>query len=459
MAAAGSGSDNPVVSLLEAALGDAVSRDDAALAAAREDKSGHVSGSAPLAVVAPRTITDVQTVMRIASETRTPVVVRGAGTGLAGGAIASAGEIVLSMLAMNRLLEVSRDDELAVVEPGIINAELNEQLAPHGLWFAPDPASRAISTVGGNIATNAGGLLCAKYGVTREAILGLKVVLADGRLIELGHRTVKGVTGLDFTALMIGSEGTLGVVVEATLRTRRLVPGLVATISARFETVEDAARASAVITASGLGPAIMELIGDSAMRHIADHLGLAHPGGSQLIVQFDGPGAETEANAAIASIRSLGGVAELSTDRAEGERLFAIRRSFHGSIAKLGTVLIEDVCVPRSSLPAMFAAIGEIERRYGIEIPTVAHAGDGNLHPNFVFDGPEVPDFIWSAADEMFLAALRLGGTLTGEHGIGLLKRRWLRDELGDDQLDLQQRVKQVFDPLGILNPGKVFGP
>jgi glycolate oxidase len=458
MAAAGR-SDNPVVSLLVEALGDAVSRDEAALAAAREDKSGHVSGSAPLVVVTPRTITDVQTVMRIASETRTPVVVRGAGTGLAGGAIASAGEIVLSMLAMNRLLEVSRDDELAVVEPGIINAELNEQLAPHGLWFAPDPASRAISTVGGNIATNAGGLLCAKYGVTREAILGLKVVLADGRLLEVGHRTVKGVTGLDFTALMIGSEGTLGVVVEATLRTRRIVPGMVATISARFETVEDAARASAVITASGLGPAIMELIGESAMRHIAAHLGLEHPGGSQLIVQFDGPGAETEANAAIASIRSLGGVAELSTDRAEGERLFAIRRSFHGSIAKLGTVLIEDVCVPRSSLPAMFAAIGEIERRYGIEIPTVAHAGDGNLHPNFVFEGPEVPDFIWSAADEMFLAALRLGGTLTGEHGIGLLKRRWLRDELGDDQLDLQQRVKQVFDPLGILNPGKVFGP
>ncbi len=350
----------------------------------------------------------------------------------------------------------------AVVQPGIINADLNAQLEPHGLWFAPDPASRAISTVGGNIATNAGGLLCAKYGVTRDAVLGLKVVLADGRLLELGHRTVKGVTGLDLTALMIGSEGTLGVIVEATVKVRRLVAGPVAVISASFATVDDAARAAAVITSSGLHPAIMELIGDSAMAGIAAHLGIDHPGGSQLIIQADGPAARAEADAMVAVISSLGGVAELSLDRAEGERLFAIRRSFHPAMSARGTVLIEDVCVPRSKLPAMFAAIGEIEARYGITIPTVAHAGDGNLHPNFIVekntvDGPDVPDEIWSAADELFLAALRLGGTLTGEHGIGLLKRRWLRDELGDDQLELQKQIKSVFDPQAVLNPGKVF--
>ncbi|UDF14657.1 FAD-binding protein [Antiquaquibacter oligotrophicus] len=441
-----------------AALGDRVSLAESEREAARHDRSGYVSDGVPLAVVTPETIDDVQAVMRIATATHTPVVVRGAGTGLAGAAVAGHGEIVLSMLAMNRLLEVSRDDEYAVVQPGIINADLNEQLAPHGLWFAPDPASRAISTVGGNIATNAGGLLCAKYGVTREAVLGLKVVLADGRMLELGHRTVKGVTGLDLTALMIGSEGTLGVVVEATVRTRRLVPGAIAVISATFGSVEDAARASAVITASGLTPAVMELIGESALRHIAAHLGLPATGGSQLIVQFDGPGALAEADAALTSITSLGGIAVLSSDPVEAERLFALRRSFHPSIAVLGTVLIEDVCVPRSALPAMFATIGEIEARYGIEIPTVAHAGDGNLHPNFVFEGPEVPAEIWAAADEMFLAALRLGGTLTGEHGVGLLKRRWLRDELGEDQLELQRQLKRVFDPLGILGPGKVFG-
>ncbi len=446
-----------VVGLLRAAVGTAVSVDPVALAAVRADKSGHVSPGAPLAIVTARSIEDVQVVMRIASETRTPVVTRGAGTGLAGGAIAGEGEIVLSTLAMNRLLEVAVDDELAVVEPGILNADLNAQILDRRLWFAPDPASRAISTVGGNIATNAGGLLCAKYGVTREAVLGLKVVLADGRLLELGHRTVKGVTGLDFTALMIGSEGTLGVIVEATVKLLPLVTGQIATISANFENESAAARASAVITSSGLHPAIMELMGASAMSGIAAHLGIEHPGGAQLIVQFDGPGASIEADAAVASIRSLGGTAELTTDRAEGERLFAMRRSFHPAMSALGTVLIEDVCVPRSTLPAMFAAINDIESRYGITIPTVAHAGDGNLHPNFVFDGEEVPEQIWAAADELFLAALRLGGTLTGEHGIGILKRRWLRDELGDDQLELQRALKAVFDPLGILNPGKVF--
>ncbi len=438
-------------------LGDAVSTDAAALAATQGDKSGHLSGSDPLAVVTARSIADVQSVMRIATETRTPVVVRGAGTGLAGGAIASGGEIVLSTLAMDRLLEVSVGDELAVVQPGILNGALNEQLAAHGLWFTPDPASRAISTVGGNIATNAGGLLCAKYGVTRESVLGLKVVLADGRLLELGHRTVKGVTGLDLTALMIGSEGTLGVIVEATVTLRPLVRGDVITLSATFPTVDHAARASAAITAAGLRPAIAELIGESAMAGIARHLGIAHPGGSQLILQFDGPSAVVEAQAALSSVVSLGGDAVLSADPEEGERLFGIRRSFHSAMDALGTVLIEDVCVPRTQLPAMFAAIGDIEARYGIAIPTVAHAGDGNLHPNFIFEGPEVPEAIWAAADELFLAALRLGGTLTGEHGVGLLKRRWLRDELGDDQLDIQQRIKAVFDPLGILNPGKVF--
>jgi glycolate oxidase len=447
----------PVLAALQTALGEIVTVESGALEAVRTDKSGHISADAPLALVEATTIEHVQTLMRIASQTRTPVVPRGAGTGLAGGAIGSGGEIVLSTLRMNRLLEVSVDDELAVVEPGIINAELNERLAPHGLWFAPDPASRAISTVGGNIATNAGGLLCAKYGVTREAVLGLKVVLADGRLLELGHRTVKGVTGLDLTALMIGSEGTLGVIVEATVKARTLVRGIVTTISASFPTADAAARASAVISSSGLHPAIMELIGESALDHITRYLEIDNPGGTALIIQTDGPGAEVEADAIFAIIRSLGGVAERSSDPSEGERLFGIRRSFHPAMASRGTVLIEDVCVPRSQLPAMFAAIGDIEAKYGIVIPTVAHAGDGNLHPNFVFEGDTVPDRIWSAADELFVAALRLGGTLTGEHGVGLLKRRWLGEELGADQLDLQRKIKELFDPLSILNPGKVF--
>lgn len=452
---------------LRAALGDAVRVDAGTLSAAMADKSGHVSASAPLAVIEASTIEQVQATMRFATAHSLPVVPRGAGTGLAGGAIGGEGELVLSTASMTRILEVSVDDELAVVEAGVINGVLNAELAAHGLWWAPDPASKAISTVGGNIATNAGGLLCVKYGVTREAVLGLKVVLADGRLLELGHRTVKGVTGYDLTALMIGSEGTLGVVVEATLKLRPLPRGGVATISATFASVELAARAASVIVASGIKPAILELLDGRALAGIGAYLGLPLGGAdgrsAQLLLQADGLDADAEAADALAVIRSLGGEAELTTDRAEGERLFAIRRSFHPAMEARGTVLIEDVAVPRSALPAMFAEIERIEAEYGIDIPTIAHAGDGNLHPNFVFqaepsDGHvQVPDHVWAAADELFLACLRLGGTLTGEHGVGILKKRWLRDELGDDSLQLQRELKRVFDPLGILNPGKVF--
>jgi glycolate oxidase len=447
-----------VEQLLRDALSDAVSVDADELDAARADRSGQVSDARPLAIVNARNIEDVQTTMRIAHEHGIPVVPRGAGTGLAGGSIAGAGEIVLSTLAMNRILEVNVDDELAVVQPGILNDELNAALAARGLWFAPDPASKAISTIGGNIATNAGGLLCAKYGVTRESVLGLKIVLADGRLMSLGHRTVKGVTGYDLTALLIGSEGTLGIIVEATLKLRALPVGDKATIGAYFTSIEQAARASAVITASRLRPAAMELIAQSALTGIGEFLGLdLGSRGSYLLVQLDGPGAAIEADAAVSIIRSLGGDAEITTDEAEGERLFAIRRSFHPAMSTLGTVLIEDVAVPRSQLPAMFAAITEVEKKYGMVIPTVAHAGDGNLHPNFIYSGSEVPGDVWSAANEIFLACLRLGGTLTGEHGVGLLKRRWLSEELGSDQVDLQRELKHIFDPTNILNPGKIF--
>ena len=460
------GADRPSLDALRSELGDALRTDPEVLNAARADKSGHVAPQPPLAVIEATTIPQVQATLRFASAHGIPVVPRGAGTGLAGAAIGGAGELVLSTERMNRVLEISVDDELAVVEPGVLNGDLNALLTERGLWYAPDPASRAISTIGGNIATNAGGLLCAKYGVTREAVLGLKVVLPDGRLISTGHRTVKGVTGYDLTALMIGSEGTLGVVVEATLRLRPLPRGGVSTLSGSFATVNDAARAAAVIVASGIKPAIMELLDAASLDSIRAYLDVdLGSGGALLLVQTDEVASETEAKDAAAVMRSLGGTVDLTTDRDEGERLFAIRRAFHPSLVASGrTVLIEDVAVPRSALPAMFEAIQRIEKSYDIRIPTVAHAGDGNLHPNFVFDAPaspdghvEVPDRVWAAADELFLDCLRLGGTLTGEHGVGLLKRRWLRDELGDDSYQLQREIKRVFDPAGILNPAKVF--
>ena len=427
----------------------------------RADKSGHASAGLPLAVVYPESVADVQAIMRIATETRTPVVPRGAGTGLAGGANTGAGEISLSLTRMTRLVEINADDLTAVVEPGIINAQLNDALRPHGLWWAPDPASREISTVGGNIATGAGGLLCAKYGVVRDAVLGIDVVLADGTLLHCGHRTVKGVAGLDLTALLIGSEGRLGVIVGATLKLRRLVGGTTCTLTALFATVRDAAAGAAAVTAAGLQPAIMELMDATSLEAVHRLLELEAPaaGQSQLTIQTDGATSRAEAGAIAAVLTAAGAVVAMTDDAAEGAELLRIRRSMHPAMETLGTTLIEDVSVPRSRLADMFDEIARIEHAYDITIPTVAHAADGNLHPNFVFDGPEVPPFIWEAADDLFTSALRLGGTLTGEHGVGVLKSRWLKAELGDAQWHLQQRIVSAFDPLGILNPGKVFAP
>lgn len=447
------------LALLRTELGDRVDTSPAALSAARADKSGHAAAGDPLAVVHAMSVADVQAVLRIAHAGGTPVVTRGAGTGLAGGANAGAGEIALSLARMDRVLEVRPDDLLAVVEPGVINADLGAALAPHGLWWAPDPASRAISTVGGNIATGAGGLLCAKYGVVRDAVLGVDVVLADGELIRMGHRSVKGVTGYDLTSLMIGSEGTLGVVVGATVKLRRLVAGEVCTVTGRFADVRAAAAGSAAVTAAGVQPAIMELMDAASLAAVAVLLELPAPasGAALLTVQTDGPAAADEADAIARILAALGGDVEVTHDRARGEELLRIRRSMHPAMERLGTTLIEDVSVPRSSLADMFAEIARIEAEYALTIPTVAHAGDGNLHPNFVFAGREVPEIVWRAADDLFRSALRLGGTLTGEHGIGVLKRQWLSEELGAPQWELQRRIKAAFDPTGILNPGKVF--
>lgn len=459
-------SRSDVVARLFAALGDRVHVDPGELDAARADKSGQAAAGTPLAIVHAVSVEDVQETLRIASATGTPVVTRGAGTGLAGGANAGSGEIVLSVRQMDRILEVRPDDLLAIVEPGILNADLGRALAPHGLWWAPDPASREVATVGGNIATGAGGLLCAKYGVVRDAVLGVDLVLADGRLLRLGHRSVKGVTGLDLTSLVIGSEGTLGVVVGATLKLRRLIPDETRTLAATFPSVRAAAEGAAAVTAAGLQPAIMELMDATSLAavHALLQLPAPEPGLAQLTVQTDGPVASVEAEAIADVLRTGGGTVRLAKDDAEAETLWRIRRSMHPAIETLGTTLIEDVSVPRSALPAMFDEIARIEREFDLVIPTVCHAGDGNLHPNFVYDAAAgadardgVPEVIWAAADDLFHAALRLGGTLTGEHGVGVLKRRWLVDELGEDQWELQRQIARVFDPAGIMNPGKVF--
>lgn len=459
-----------VVAALRSALDDQdgtlVLTDPAVLDAARTDKSGWTAPGGPVAVVEARTVEHVQATLRTCTELQVPVVPRGAGTGLAGGANGTEGTVVLSVARMDRIVGVSTEDEFAIVEPGVLNGDLNAAVAEHGLRFAPDPASAAIASVGGNIATNAGGLRCVKYGVTREAVLGLDVVLADGRLVSTGHRTVKGVTGLDLTALLVGSEGTLGVIVGATVRLVPIPAGEPATLGAVFPSVEAAARAAALVVTGADRPSTVELLDAAALEGIAAYLGpdvtaqtvgSTAAGGVFLLVEYDGPGATEAALAAAPCLQSEGGTVHLAGSAAERERLLTIRRSFHPAMEARGRVLIEDVAVPRSRLAEMFARVEAIGREYGIAIPTVAHAGDGNLHPNFVFAGDEVPPHVWAAADAMFRAAIELGGTLTGEHGVGVLKRRWIGDELGDDVLELQRGIRRVFDPAGILNPGKVF--
>ncbi|WP_067474661.1 FAD-binding oxidoreductase [Actinomadura hibisca] len=430
---------------------------DPAVTASYAGDQTHLTPGVPLAVVAPRDTAEVVAAVRWAAEHRVPVVPRGGGTGLAGGAVATDGCLVLSLARMNRIRELSPADGLAVVEPGVINADLDRAAREHGLMYAPDPSSYESCTIGGNLATNAGGLRCVKYGVTREAALGLEVVLADGRIVRTGGRTVKGVTGYDLTGLFVGSEGTLGVITEATLRLRP-APAAPATVLATFPGPRQAAAAAAAIVADGLRPSLLELLDRATLQAIDDWKGIdLDPGtGAMLIAQSDDGPATAMADRCEQSGADLVAV---SSDPAEAAALLDLRRLAHPAAERLGACLVEDVCVPRSRLAEMFHRIETAARTHNATILTVAHAGDGNLHPFFVFDRgePEPPPHVWAAADEVFTAALELGGTLTGEHGVGLLKRRWLDQELDEVSLDLHHRIKQALDPKGLLNPTKAL--
>ncbi|MFF7549262.1 FAD-binding oxidoreductase [Streptomyces canus] len=435
---------------------DRLSTDPGVLAAHASDRSGSRPTGEPLAVVHARRTEDVTVTLRHAHELRVPVVPRGAGTGLSGGARADEGALVLDLSGMNRILELSADDQLTVVEPGVITAELDRAAGAHGLRYAPDPASAALSTIGGNIATNAGGLRCAKYGVTRDSVLGLEAVLADGTVIGTGRRTVKGVTGYDLTALLTGSEGTLAVITAATLRLRP-VPVATATLAAYFPSFEAAAEASYAIARAGVEPALAELV-DGPVLHAIDPA-LRERGAALLLVQCDGAGAAAEASAVARLLGPLASTVETTEDPAEAEALLAARRLALPALERLGRPLIEDIAVPRSRLARAVREIRAISARHDVPVFTLAHAADGNLHPIIVVDPDldRLPDAAWEAAGEIFALALRLGGTLTGEHGVGVLKRQWVAEELGPAAHALQRRIKEVFDPRGILNPGKAL--
>ncbi|OMH27655.1 FAD-binding oxidoreductase [Tersicoccus phoenicis] len=434
--------------------------DPAARAAAATDRSGYEPPTPPDAVVHAESVDDVVQAVRLAHEHGIPLVPRGAGTGLAAGSSAHRGQVVVDVSRMNRILQIDPVEMIAVVEPGVLNAEVNAAVREHGLFYAPDPASTAICSIGGNIATNAGGMWCAKYGVTRESVLGLRVVLADGTVLTTGRRTIKGVTGYDLNALFIGSEGTLGIVVEATLRLRPR-PVRTETLAAYFDDVETAGRAASAITAARIQPSILELMDGPTLEAVDRAGGTRHRelGGAFLLAQTDGYGAHLELDAITTAITPFASHVHRAADDAEAAALVTARRDAIPALEQLGRVSIGDIAVPRNRLADAFAGLEEIAARTGVRIFSVAHAADGNLHPMIVVEPDEsiTEGPAKAALGEMFHLAQRLGGTLTGEHGVGLLKRQWVGEELGETSLALQRAIKSAFDPADILNPGKAI--
>lgn len=429
------------------------------LAATRTDRSG-ATGADPLVVVRARSVAEVRDVLAWAHERRVPVVPRGAGTGLAGGALAD-GALVLDVSGLDRIVRIDPVEELAVVEPGVLTADLDAAAAAHGLMYAPDPASAAISTIGGNIATNAGGMRCVKHGVTRDAVLGLEVVLADGRLLRTGRATAKGVVGYDLTGLLVGSEGTLGVVVGATLRLRpRAEAG--ATVLATYPDVETAARACSRVGAARLRPSVLELLDSATLGAVAEHTGTSlGDAGAVVVAQTDGPHALAEIAGVAAALQDGAASLERTEDPVRAAELLTARRLALPAIEARAHALIEDICVPRGRLAEAVRGVEAIAAETGVAIYTFAHAGDGNVHPIVTWprsatgeDAPRPPE-VDAAADRVFALAVALGGTLSGEHGIGTLKRAHLGLELDEDVLDVQRAVKAALDPRGILNPGK----
>lgn len=435
-------------------------REPGELEAVRTDRSGYVPPTLPDGVVRAGSVRDVVETLELAFEHHIPVVPRGAGTGLAAGASARAGEVVLDVGGMNRILRIDPVEQLAVVEPGVLNAELNAAVAEHGLFYAPDPASTAICSLGGNIATNAGGMRCAKYGVTRESVLSLTVVLADGRVLVTGTETIKAVTGYDLNALFIGSEGTLGVVVEATLRLRPL-PVATATVAAYFRDVAAAAAAASAVIAARATPSVLELVDGPTLGAIDRATGTNHRalGEAFLLAQTDGFGAGIERDVVIEAIEPFADSVRIAEDPREAEALVQARRDAIPALEQLGRTSIGDVGVPRNRLAEMVTGIQGIARDTGVQIYTVAHAADGNLHPIIVVEpGVSITEGApKQALARMFELARSLGGTLTGEHGVGLLKKDWFTAEVGEVSREVQHRIKRALDPRDILNPGKAL--
>lgn len=447
----------------EAALADGdVVTDSDRLESYRFDRSTGTEAGVPFAVAFPRTTEQVAALVAAAYEHRVPIVPRGAGSGLSGGSNAIDGSLVVCVERMNQVIGVDVGNGYVETQPGIFNQDLREHVAGHGMWYAPDPASKDFCSIGGNVNTNAGGLCCVKYGVTRDAVMGLEVVLADGRITRLGRRTIKGVAGYDLTGLMVGSEGTLGIVTMARLRLRP-PPAPPTTAVAVFADMASAGRAVEAIM-SVTSPSLLEMMDRTTLRAVEAWrpMGLDTEAAALLIAQSDLPGAagETEADRLLAECEKAGATECFrSEDPEQADMLLGARRMAIPALESMGDWLLDDVSVPRRRLAEAVAAIERVSQERDVMIGTFGHAGDGNLHPTIV-----TPRGDHEAAARAMLAfhdildvALALDGTVTGEHGVGLLKRAALTTELDPVAIDLHGRIKQALDPRGIFNPGKAL--
>jgi len=418
----------------------------------------------PDCVILPRDTEAVAATLRVAARHRVPIVSRGAGSGLAGGTIPLVGGIVLSMVRMNRIVELDTVNMCARVQPGLITGELQKAVAAHGLMYPPDPASLRQSTIGGNVGMCAGGPKGLKYGVTKDFVLGLEVVLADGRVMRTGGKMIKNVTGYNLTQLFVGSEGTLGVVTEVIVRLVPM-PRASRTALAAFPRIDDAARIVTTILTAGITPATIELMDNASIRAVEEHQPSGLPTDVEAILLIEVDGDEC---AVVENVREVGRLCEangassvqVATTAAESQTLWEARRAVSPSITRIRpTKLGEDISVPRSAIPDAVRAVQRVAQKYGLPIPLYGHISDGNLHPNILFDrhDPEEVDRVNRAAGEIFAATVALGGTLSGEHGIGSLKKEYLATALDPVALEAMRALKAALDPLGLLNPGKIF--
>jgi glycolate oxidase len=429
----------------------------------RRDETAYLEPPPPLAVALPTETAEVAELVRLAALHRVPVVPRGAGSGLSGGAISVAGGLTISFMRMNRILEIDRANLVVITQPGVLNAALKRAVAGEGLFYAPDPASTEICSIGGNQGTNAGGLCCLKYGVTRDAVVGLEIVTAAGEIVRLGGRTTKDVAGYGLIPLIVGSQGTLALITEATLRLRPTPPPSM-TLLAFFPTLTSAGDAVSALVAAGVEPSTLELMDRTTIRAVDDdhHLGLDRDAAAMLMIESDlpGAGAARALEIADAACRGAGAASTImATDPAEADLLRQARRQAFHSMERLGVARMEDVGVPRGRVPALLAEIERIAAEQGLTIATFGHVGDGNLHPNIILerDDPDGRAKLLRATDALCRAAIGLGGTVTAEHGIGASRREYLELQRGSGAVALMRAVKTAFDPLGILNPGKVL--